>query len=127
MDIIATQNITQYNIVSTPIFNEFVVESSQDVVNYPIEVAQLGAQGVQGEKGDSIDIIFNEVPTGVLNGMNAAFTSLFNFVSGTVQVFLNGSLQKIVDDYQVVGNNTITLNFSPMANENILINYVKQK
>ena len=49
MDIIVEQNITQFNIISTPIVNEFVVEASQDIVNYTVQVAQLGEKG---EKGD---------------------------------------------------------------------------
>lgn len=69
--------------------------------------------------------IINEVPNGLVNGSNATFTTNFNFVSGSVQFFLNGSLQKIIDDYQVIGNDTILLNISPMSGENLLINYIK--
>lgn len=69
--------------------------------------------------------IFNEVPLGAVNGINATFTTQFNFVPETLSVFLNGSLQKIINDYQSVGNNTILLNTSPFTGENILINYTK--
>ena len=69
--------------------------------------------------------IINEVPNGLINGSNATFTTNFNFTSGTVQLFLNGTLQKIINDYQVIGNNTILLNISPMSGENLLINYIK--
>lgn len=56
MDIIATQNITQFNIISTPIVNEFVVESSQDVVNYNINLSQLGETGQNGKSAYEIAI-----------------------------------------------------------------------
>jgi hypothetical protein len=69
--------------------------------------------------------IINEVPNGLINGSNVTFTTDFNFTSGTVQLFLNGTLQKIIDDYQVIGNDTILLNTSPIAGENLLINYIK--
>lgn len=69
--------------------------------------------------------IINEVPNGLINGSNVTFTTDFNFVSGTAQLFLNGALQKIIDDYQVIGNDTILLNTSPMSGENLLINYIK--
>ena len=112
-----------------------------------LEVSEMGSQGMQGLSAYQIAVnngfvgtqaqwllslqsggqikIYQEVPTGLLNGINATFTTLFNFVSGTVEVFLNGQLQKIVNDYQLVGNNTINLSISPMTGENILINYIK--
>lgn len=70
--------------------------------------------------------IFSEVPSGIVNGANATFTSQFNFAPGTLSVFLNGILQKIVSDYNTSLNNTINLVSSPTSAENILINYTKQ-
>lgn len=122
-----TEILQQVNITVEESTNTVNIEVAPIAQTVNIEVAEMGLQGLQGPPGESAEIIFNEVPIGVLNGINATFTSVFDFVSGTLQVFLNGSLQKIVDDYQVIGNNTITLNFSPMANENILINYIKQE
>ena len=112
-----------------------------------LQVSEMGAQGLQGLSAYQIAVnngfvgteaqwllslqatgqikIYQEVPTGLLNGINATFTTLFNFVSGTLEIFLNGQLQKIVNDYQLIGNNTINLNTSPTAGENILINYIK--
>jgi hypothetical protein len=136
MRITATQNISQISVLT-----------SQDVTSQTITVAQLGERGysayqiavfngfvgteqdwldsLQGGSGGGTNRVFQEVPTGLINGVNATFTSANNFVSGSLEVFLNGSLQKIVNDYQVVGNNTINLNFSPFTNENLLINYIK--
>ena len=123
-----------------------IVEEFNENVN--ITISEIGIQGAPGigipsggtigqilTKADNTNYntqwsnaqlpIINEVPNGLINGSNATFTTDFNFVSGTVQLFLNGALQKIIDDYQVIGNNTILLNTSPMSGENLLINYIK--
>jgi hypothetical protein len=131
-----------------PIYVNIGIETPPPVI---IEIAEMGLQGLPGigvpsggmagqvlAKIDSANynthwvndtslssIIKNEVPSGLINGINATFTSANNFVSGSLEVFLNGSLQKIIDDYQVIGNNTISFNFSPLSNENLLINYIK--
>ena len=69
--------------------------------------------------------VFGEVPSGAVNGSNATFTTAYNFVAGSVQVFVNGLLQKIITDYNTSGTTTILLAVSPTVNENILVNYLK--
>lgn len=108
------------------------INVSENVTNLTLQVAEIGIQGIQGIPGvagqDAIIPIkiYQEVPSGLLNGINATFITINNFVSGTLELFLNGSLQKIVSDYQLIGNNTILLTNSPFAGEHILINYIKQ-
>lgn len=70
--------------------------------------------------------IWNEVPAGLINGINATFTTAFNFQAGKLAVRLNGLQQKIVGDYQTIGTNTIQFNVSPLAGEVIEIDYLKQ-
>lgn len=67
----------------------------------------------------------NDVPINIINGINNVFNTSFNFIPESVEVFLNGIKQKIITDYQIINNNTITLNTSPNVGENILINYIK--
>lgn len=69
--------------------------------------------------------ILNEIPTGVLNGMNATFTTQHDFVPGSVEVFVNGLKQKLINDFNTTGVRTILLAQSPNSNENILVNYIK--
>jgi hypothetical protein len=69
--------------------------------------------------------VSNETPSGVLNGVNTNYTSLYSFIPETVEVFLNGIFQKRVEDYQTVGTNTIVMTTSPLSTETILINYIK--
>ncbi len=71
------------------------------------------------------DQIFGEIPGGTINGSNATFTTAYSFVPGTVQVYVNGLLQKIITDYNTSGTTTIILVNSPLTNENILVNYLK--
>lgn len=75
--------------------------------------------------GNGENWVINEEPSGLINGTNATFTTAFNFVAGKAEVYLNGMLQKIVQDYQSIGNNTIQINTSPSVGETILISYIK--
>lgn len=75
--------------------------------------------------GPAPNFAYNETPTGALNGSNATFTSLSNFVAGTVEVFLNGLKLKIVEEFNTTGNNTITLAVSPASTETLQITYLK--
>lgn len=70
-------------------------------------------------------LVFNETPTGAVNGSNATFTSLNSFLIETLEVFINGVKQTKILDYTTSGNSTITLYASPGVNESITINYVK--
>lgn len=80
---------------------------------------------LQNAIGTNVFVI-NEVPNGVLNGTNTIFTTDFNFIPESVEVYVNGVKQKIIEDYNTSGTNTITLTFSPSSAEYILLNYIKQ-
>ncbi len=57
-------------------------------------------------------LVYNETPTGAVNGSNATFLSEFDFVPGSVEVFIAIKL-KPLEDYNTSGNRTITLYLSP--------------
>jgi hypothetical protein len=67
--------------------------------------------------------IWNETPTGNINGSNATFTSLQNFVPNSLQVFINGVLQVNIEDFTTSGSTAITLNVSPVVGDVIRIHY----
>lgn len=69
--------------------------------------------------------VFNEVPSGAVNGSNATYTSSYSFSPESVEIYLNGVKQKIIDDYNLSGGNNILFNVSPHTGEIILINYIK--
>ena len=72
-----------------------------------------------------LNIITGEVPSGLINGTNATFTSAFPFIPSSLQVYVNGLRQKIVTDYQILNSTTIQLLVSLTTNEILLINYQK--
>jgi hypothetical protein len=67
--------------------------------------------------------IIGETPTGAINGSNATFTTLQNFVAGSVEVFVNGVNQVSGVDFTTAGSTTITLNVSPVSGDYIRVNY----
>lgn len=73
----------------------------------------------------SSDIVMGEIPTGLINGSNATFTSQFPFIPEKLIVERNGVTQRKTIDYSTTGNSAIVLTFSPESGESILINYIK--
>lgn len=71
-------------------------------------------------------VVTREVPSGLVNGVNAVFTLAFTPVAGTECVFLNGLLQNVgaLNDYTISGS-TITFNTAPDSGGVILVNYIK--
>lgn len=98
------------------------ISVSQQIQGVTIVAGQPGSGGGTGQ---ILLFVYGETPAGVLNGVNATFTSAYEFVPESVEVFLNGLKLKVVEEYNTTGNNTITLSISPGASERILINYLK--
>jgi len=71
-------------------------------------------------------LILGETPTGDINGSNATFYSLNNFVPEKLEVFLNGVKQQLSDDYNTSGSTQINMFTSPLTNDKLKINYIKQ-
>jgi hypothetical protein len=69
--------------------------------------------------------IKNEIPIGLINGLNTTFTTQNNFIPESVEVFLNGLIQQKTFEFQTIGSKTIILNISPSFGETISINYIK--
>lgn len=95
-----------------------------DLINPELVITEIGPTLINS------DILLNklvigEVPNGLINNINATFTTLNLFIPQSVEVYLNGVRQKIIDDYNTVGNDTIIFSVSPTLNEKILINYIK--
>ena len=67
--------------------------------------------------------VIGEMPTGAINGSNATFTSLQNFVPLTVDVILNSTIQTYGIDYITTGTNIITLNVAPVGGDILRLNY----
>jgi hypothetical protein len=63
-----------------------------------------------------------EVPTGDVNGVNAAFTLANTPIAGSVKVSLNGARQKATVDYTISGA-TVTFTYAPLTGDSILVDY----
>lgn len=70
--------------------------------------------------------VYNEIPSGTVNGINSTFTTLFTPVSGTQRLYAGGLRQTpgSTFDYQISGN-TFTFNNIPPSGTNLLIDYEK--
>lgn len=73
--------------------------------------------------GSTGSFIFGETPSGAVNGSNATFTTLQNFVPESIQVFINGVSQTNGVDYTTSGTTTISISVSPLSGEYIRVNY----
>lgn len=89
------------------------------------KVSKLENKATNGQAITADDFIYDEIPVGLINGVNASFISLFDFIPETVEVFLNGIKQIRVTDFNTSGSRYISLSFSPNINETISINYLK--
>jgi hypothetical protein len=97
---------------------------TSDYINYSNKAYNFFPYNTGGTSNNT-DQVFNEIPIGILDGINITFISTFSFKPETIQVILNGMIQKPILDYITVGSNTIQLTVSPGSTENLLINYTK--
>jgi hypothetical protein len=110
-----------------------IAESSLAVSNGPSEgyylkyvSGQMTWADIAAGYVEFADIIANEVPTGDVDGSNAAFVVANTPKTGTLQVYLNGLLQKPGSgkDY-TLATATVTFTVAPESGDLILCNYVK--
>lgn len=84
----------------------------------------LGWNGVEWIvlSSESNETIFEPL-NGLINNSNATFTTNYNFIPESVMIYVNGVLQRILEDYITIGTNTVIFNFSPNVDENLLAFY----
>lgn len=97
---------------------------TSDIINSEVLITEVGCISTNSNTLLN-NLIIGEVPQGLVNGINATFTSLNPFVPISVEVYLNGVRQKIIEDYNTINNDTIQFMVSPTINENILVDYIK--
>ena len=78
--------------------------------------------------------VLNEVPSGTKNGVNTSFGLANDFESGTLQLYVNGvrKTEGVGNDFVATesggpgtGFDGFTLAFPPIADDNLLADYVK--
>ena len=88
--------------------------------------AKVDTGGGGGGGGGTSNQIFNETPTGIMNGVNKVFTTSSSFEPKTTRLYLNGQRLKLVDDYHETGANQITFQMAfipPISTDNMIIDY----
>jgi len=81
--------------------------------------------GRQGPVSINRKFLYNQTPTGAINGSNAAFVLQKAPVSNSQQVFLNGVRMRVdatdeINDYSISGK-TITFSDAPLTDDIILV------
>lgn len=66
--------------------------------------------------------IYNEIPIGIINGINRIFTTINNFITRTTRVYKNGQRLTLDNDYIESSANQITLLYN-MSSGKIIIDY----
>jgi hypothetical protein len=69
--------------------------------------------------------VFNEIPSGLINGVNKIYNLEFTPIAGTVVVFLNGLLQAPNFDY-IITDNQIQFVKAPKINMDVYVCYIKK-
>jgi hypothetical protein len=72
----------------------------------------------------SSSLVRRETPAGAVNGANVSYTLANTPVVGSEEVFLNGVLQTVSDDYTISGS-TITYAVAPIAGDVLRVNYTR--
>jgi microcystin-dependent protein len=69
--------------------------------------------------------VFDETPSGSINGSNAVFTSSSSFASGSLRVYKNGVRMEegSGNDFTVTGVNQFTMTSAPATGTKLLIDY----
>ena len=65
----------------------------------------------------------NETPSGLVNSSNTVYDTAETFISGTLQVYLNGQLQTLTEDYAETDSNTLTFVTAPATGDIIRVSY----
>ena len=75
---------------------------------------------------DDINIVWNEIPLGSIDGVNTIFTLEFTPVSDRLLVFVNGVLQERETNADFsLNDKTITFSYPPPIDSKVLVTYNK--
>ncbi len=75
---------------------------------------------------DTSRFIMHEIPTPATDGSQKVFTVANAYVSGLLEVYLDGLLQIKDTDYSETTSTTFTFTNAPASDENVRVNYIKQ-
>jgi len=110
------------------------IASSRAVVHEdPVNIAdtdfyQRVVNSAIGSNMDMTRFRYHKTPTPATNGVQTVFTlpDSESYVSGLLEVFLDGIMQTKDVDYTETTSQTFTMTNAPDADETLRINYIKQ-
>lgn len=78
-----------------------------------------------GGGGGGNNSVWNEIPVGDKDGVNTDFTTSLDFLANSTRLFYNGlKLRRGASfDYVEVGLDTISLNFAPESDDELIVEY----
>lgn len=139
-----TGTINGTNLVFTPaadyygsslmvMLNGITLDSGADYTGGPRKTFNMVVPPVSTDKiilaylvNSNPKFVFQEVPTGLINGSNTVFSTNNNYVAGTPIVVLNGVKQTITNDYTESSVNQVTFTSAPKTGDKLWITYVSQ-
>lgn len=91
-----------------------------------VSISDTGVTSVVGTIARVSSFIYNEAPTGAVNGVNTTFNLANTPVTGSVQVYVNGQFMEpgAGNDYTITGTAITTL-FTLVAGDKIRVNYIR--
>jgi len=111
-----------------PIYRALATEEEMNNVNNAMKEVVLIKNIVNSINSNSDAIVWNEIPSGTVDGSNLTFILQYTpELNGKVLIFINGVLQERHDssaDYNLVGK-TITFSSPPRRDSKILVTYAK--
>lgn len=122
---IVASGLTNSNLSgSAGITNANLANSTITINGTPVSLG--GSITVSGTGGDltASNFVFNETPSGAVNGSNTVFTLANTPTTGTVRVYLRGLRRKLTTEYTISGS-TITFVTAPLTGDFIIVDYMK--
>lgn len=122
---IVASGLTNSNLSgSAGITNANLANSTITINGTPVSLG--GSITVSGTGGDltASNFVFNETPSGTVNGSNTVFTLANTPTSGTVRVYLRGLRRKLTTEYTISGT-TLTFVTAPLTGDFIIVDYMK--
>jgi hypothetical protein len=69
--------------------------------------------------------VYNEVPTGLIDGINANYTTAFDYIANKIEIYLDGMRMQRGVDWVETGSDTFQFTTPPAVSQILLVDYLK--